>query len=54
KEERICCWEEQKNKKISPEKLDEWISNSVIEIVINIGEAPFLVHLYSPATTTNL
>uniref|UniRef100_A0A1D1Z3P7 Histidinol-phosphate aminotransferase n=1 Tax=Anthurium amnicola TaxID=1678845 RepID=A0A1D1Z3P7_9ARAE len=32
---------------VSPEKLDEWMRDSVTEIVRNIGEAPFLVHVFS-------
>ncbi|CAK9165921.1 unnamed protein product [Ilex paraguariensis] len=28
------------------EKLDQWVRDSVAEIVSNIGEAPFLVHIY--------
>ncbi|KAK2965962.1 hypothetical protein RJ640_006832 [Escallonia rubra] len=29
------------------EKLDQWVRDSVVEIVSNIQEAPFLVHIYS-------
>ncbi|RZC89926.1 hypothetical protein C5167_028989 [Papaver somniferum] len=32
---------------ISADKLDEWMTFSVPEIVKNIGEAPLLVHIYS-------
>ncbi|PKA54632.1 hypothetical protein AXF42_Ash000467 [Apostasia shenzhenica] len=32
---------------ISPQKLDEWMRESVGEIVRNIGEAPFLVNIFS-------
>eukprot|EP00268_Persea_americana_P037227 TRINITY_DN36885_c0_g1_i1.p1 TRINITY_DN36885_c0_g1~~TRINITY_DN36885_c0_g1_i1.p1 ORF type:complete len:267 (+),score=50.95 TRINITY_DN36885_c0_g1_i1:1871-2671(+) len=32
---------------VSPERLDEWIGQSITEIVGNISEAPFLVHVYS-------
>ncbi|KAI3995397.1 hypothetical protein MKX01_040513 [Papaver californicum] len=43
--------EEEEEKKgppqISAEKLDEWMTFSVPEIVKNIGEAPLLVHIYS-------
>ncbi|PIA40725.1 hypothetical protein AQUCO_02400058v1 [Aquilegia coerulea] len=50
--QEICIWEQHNNNnKISPEKLDEWIHDSVTEIVRNIGEAPFLVHLYAPPAT---
>ncbi|KAJ6808729.1 uncharacterized protein M6B38_165320 [Iris pallida] len=35
------------NSKVTPEKLDQWIRDSVGEIVSNIGEAPFLVHIFS-------
>ncbi|XP_057972815.1 uncharacterized protein LOC131160965 [Malania oleifera] len=30
--------------------LDQWLRNSVTEIVKNIGDAPFLVHIYSDGT----
>ncbi|XP_058076965.1 uncharacterized protein LOC131225451 [Magnolia sinica] len=45
---------------VSLDKLDEWMRESVTEIVRNIGEAPFLVHVYSnkgdgsSSTTTRL
>ncbi|KAG5530280.1 hypothetical protein RHGRI_030598 [Rhododendron griersonianum] len=29
------------------EKLDQWMRDSVVEIVSNIGEAPLLLHIYS-------
>lgn len=32
---------------VSPERLDEWVGQSITEIVGNISEAPFLVHVYS-------
>ncbi|XP_068649292.1 uncharacterized protein [Aristolochia californica] len=32
---------------VVPEMLDEWISESVTEIVRNVGDAPFLLLLYS-------
>eukprot|EP00262_Sarcandra_glabra_P016509 TRINITY_DN5410_c0_g1_i1.p1 TRINITY_DN5410_c0_g1~~TRINITY_DN5410_c0_g1_i1.p1 ORF type:complete len:226 (+),score=22.36 TRINITY_DN5410_c0_g1_i1:125-802(+) len=32
---------------VSPDKLDQWMQDSVSEIVRNIAEAPFLVHVYS-------
>ncbi|KAL5700466.1 hypothetical protein ACHQM5_025904 [Ranunculus cassubicifolius] len=47
--EDSSSWGKQ-NKLTTHEKLDEWMRDSVTEIVRNIGEAPFLVHLYSPAT----
>ncbi|GAB4831457.1 hypothetical protein Ancab_005473 [Ancistrocladus abbreviatus] len=34
-------------KQLSAEQLDQWIQDSVPEIVKNIGETPFLVHVYS-------
>ncbi|GAB4827180.1 hypothetical protein Ancab_034070 [Ancistrocladus abbreviatus] len=34
-------------KKSNAEQLDQWIQHSVSEIVKKIGEAPFLVHVYS-------
>ncbi|CAA6663702.1 unnamed protein product [Spirodela intermedia] len=32
---------------VPAEKLDEWVHESVLEIVRNIGEAPFLVHVFA-------
>ncbi|KAA8549254.1 hypothetical protein F0562_000938 [Nyssa sinensis] len=29
------------------EKLDQWVRDSVVEIVSNVGEAPFLVHIHT-------
>ncbi|KAL6968745.1 hypothetical protein U1Q18_034538 [Sarracenia purpurea var. burkii] len=40
--DRIVDKEEDK-----PEKLDQWMRDSVLQIVSNIGEAPFLVHIYN-------
>ncbi|KAL7202505.1 hypothetical protein ACSBR1_034054 [Camellia fascicularis] len=39
--------EEKKEEDYSSQKLDRWMRDSVVEIVNNIGEAPFLVHIYS-------
>ncbi|KAF8387999.1 hypothetical protein HHK36_026665 [Tetracentron sinense] len=59
RETNINAWKKVVNKEvISSEKLDDWIRDSVVEIVRNIEEAPFLVHIYSKdrsessATTT--
>lgn len=38
-------WEEKEP--LSPEKLEQWMRDSVGEIVRNIGEAPFLVHIFA-------
>ncbi|XP_010909773.1 uncharacterized protein [Elaeis guineensis] len=38
-------WEEKEP--VSPEKLDQWIRDSIGEIVRNIEEAPFLVQIFS-------
>lgn len=43
----LYCREEANRGRITPEKLDQWIRDSVGEIVRNIGEAPFLVHIFS-------
>ncbi|KAM0948369.1 hypothetical protein DsansV1_C06g0058681 [Dioscorea sansibarensis] len=32
---------------IAPEKLDEWMNESICEIVKRIGEAPYLLHIFS-------
>lgn len=45
-----CMWGKEKKdceKPIGSEKLDEWMRESITEVVRNIGEAPFLVHIYS-------
>jgi hypothetical protein len=34
---------------VSREKLDEWLRDSVVEIVKNLRESPLLVHLYAEA-----
>ncbi|KAJ9176009.1 hypothetical protein P3X46_014503 [Hevea brasiliensis] len=36
------------------EKLDEWMKNSVVEIVKNLREAPLLVQIYDKGETTTL
>nr|CAD1840107.1 unnamed protein product [Ananas comosus var. bracteatus] len=39
--------EEEKREPVSNEDLDMWMRDSIQEIVRNIGEAPFLVHIFS-------
>ncbi|KAL2535716.1 uncharacterized protein Fot_17107 [Forsythia ovata] len=35
-------------------KLDRWVKDSAVEIVSNLDEAPFLVHVYTPTTGIKL
>ncbi|XP_072974787.1 uncharacterized protein [Typha angustifolia] len=39
--------EEERKKPVTQEKLDDWIKQSISEIVRSVGEAPFLVHIFS-------
>ncbi|KAL2510752.1 hypothetical protein Adt_16352 [Abeliophyllum distichum] len=36
------------------EELDRWVKDSAVEIVSNLDEAPFLVHVYTPTTGIKL
>ncbi|RRT60605.1 hypothetical protein B296_00005091 [Ensete ventricosum] len=38
---------EERREVVTPEKLDRWLRESIGEIVRNIGEAPFLMHIFS-------
>ncbi|XVE91001.1 hypothetical protein DITRI_Ditri20bG0120900 [Diplodiscus trichospermus] len=44
--------EEKKHKQISYEQIDEWMRDSVVEIVKKLPESPLLVHVYSDNNTT--
>ncbi|XWS65577.1 hypothetical protein CRYUN_Cryun05aG0125800 [Craigia yunnanensis] len=47
--------EEKKQKKLlSYEKIDEWMRDSVVEIVQKLPESPLLVHVYSDNNTTKI
>ncbi|URE27365.1 hypothetical protein MUK42_15766 [Musa troglodytarum] len=38
---------EERREVVTPEKLDRWMRESIGEIVRNIGQAPFLMHIFS-------
>ncbi|CAK9135891.1 unnamed protein product [Ilex paraguariensis] len=45
---KIAVKEDDKNEEITvSENLDEWLRDSVVEVVKNLKEAPLLVHVYS-------
>ncbi|XP_022743884.1 uncharacterized protein LOC111294778 [Durio zibethinus] len=44
--------EEKKQEELSYEKIDEWMRDSVVEIVKKLPESPLLVHVYSDNNTT--
>ncbi|XP_011079458.1 uncharacterized protein LOC105162974 [Sesamum indicum] len=45
--------EEEEEEYINSQKLDQWVRDSAVEIVHNLDEAPFLVHIYCNGNGTN-
>ncbi|KAL0420199.1 UNVERIFIED_CONTAM: hypothetical protein Sradi_1433400 [Sesamum radiatum] len=45
--------EEEEEEDINSQKLDQWVRDSAVEIVHNLDEAPFLVHIYCNGSGTN-
>ncbi|KAK4417975.1 hypothetical protein Salat_2210200 [Sesamum alatum] len=45
--------EEEEGEDINSQKLDQWVRDSAVEIVHNLDEAPFLVHIYCNGNGTN-
>ncbi|PIN20117.1 hypothetical protein CDL12_07215 [Handroanthus impetiginosus] len=45
--------EDEEEEEISSQKLDQWVRDSAVEIVNNLNEAPFLVHIYCNGKSTN-
>ncbi|KAK4406862.1 hypothetical protein Sango_0267200 [Sesamum angolense] len=45
--------EEEEERRYNSQKLDEWVRDSAVEIVHNLDEAPFLVHIYCNGNSTN-
>lgn len=48
---KISKWGAPQNNTMPAEILDDWMRDSVTEIVRNIAEAPFLLHVYSDDNT---
>ncbi|KAK6118160.1 hypothetical protein DH2020_048144 [Rehmannia glutinosa] len=43
----------EEDEEINSKKLDQWVRDSAVEIVNNLGEAPFLVHIYCDGNGSN-
>ncbi|KAI3449315.1 hypothetical protein Pfo_005980 [Paulownia fortunei] len=53
KEEESMKEDEEEEDIINYKKLDQWVRDSAVEIVNNLDEAPFLVHIYCNGNGTN-